>query len=346
MRELFYIQMIENIECLNEYVQVINNENRYWMVRTMGGSYYDEFVEEGFVAIGHNEFLLHNIRSLVEDDKLALRELRAKVVELYGNVERPGHIASQLLRFCRKISVGDILVIPSSSSEICICKVTGDVYEEVDARENNGRCPFMKRIPVTILEKTYRYLLPVKAQLMFNSRHPISDISGYAMYIDSMVSDYYNKDGETHIALKIDTDDDVSVSAFYAIQQLFNITEDFCRGNGIDGSANDVIMKVQMESKGSLHFISTKKSFLALVGLGILFINGGGLKIESGNFKLDLSTDGIFKKYDEHLDRNVDREIRVSIKNSLDQLKIKTPEDYKKAVIELYKTQNENREEY
>lgn len=78
----------------------------------------------------------------------------------------------------------------------------------------------------------------------------------------------------------------------------------------------------------------------------LIFINGGGLKINYNGFNLDLSTDGLFKKYDEYMDRKVDRELRMSIKNSLDSLDIKTPEDYTKAVIELYKTQNANRNTY
>ncbi len=316
------------------------------MVRTMGGAYYDDFIENKFIAIGHNEFLLHTIRELDVDYGKAFNELRNKVAEQHDDIERPGHVANQILRFCRELTIGDIVVLPSSSSQLSICRIIGDVFEDAGAVNADGHCPFMKRRPIEILNTTSRYSLAPKAQLMFNSRHPISDISNYAMYIDDMVSDYYNKDGETHIALKINTENEVSASVFYNIQELFKITEDFCRENGIEGNSNDVSMKVQMESKGILHFISHNKSFLAILGLGILFINGGGLKIEYGNFNLDLSTDGVFKKYEEHMDRKVDRQIRQSIKQSLDSLEIKTPEDYKKAVIELYKTQNQNRDNY
>lgn len=65
-----------------------------------------------------------------------------------------------------------------------------------------------------------------------------------------------------------------------------------------------------------------------------------------GQFHLDLSTDGIFKNISEYLDRRTDREMRESIKNSMDSLKIDTPSDFQKAMIELYQTQNENRKEY
>lgn len=32
------------------------------MVRTMGGEYYNDFVENGFIAVGHNDILLKDIK--------------------------------------------------------------------------------------------------------------------------------------------------------------------------------------------------------------------------------------------------------------------------------------------
>lgn len=336
--------MIENITYLNDYVQTVEHSNSYWMVRTMGGDYFDEFVEHGFIAIGYDDIHLSELRDINPDDGVALTQLKHRVAKIYEGVLRPGHIVSQLMRFCKGLAVGDIVVLPGHSSyRLAICRIIGEVYEEVNP--GNG-CPFMKRIPIKVLSKPYRSSLPPKAQLMFNSRHPISDISYYAQYIDSAVLDFYNKNDETHIVLRINTDDDVNVSAFYDIQQLFKITENFCREQGIEGVSSEVVMKVQMESKGALHFISANKKFLAFLALGVLFLNGGGLKISYGDFNLDLSTEGIFAQYNEYMDRKVDRELKRSIKSSLDSLDIKTPEDFKTAVIELYKQQNEGREKY
>lgn len=39
-------------------------------------------------------------------------------------------------------------------------------------------------------------------------------------------------------------------------------------------------------------------------------------------------------------------EMRDKIKDSLDSLQINTPDDFQKAMIELYKTQNANRKAY
>lgn len=96
------------IEQLNDYVQKVQESTGYWMVRTMGGDYYEEFDKEGFVAIGYNEITRHEINKLDADWNKANVQLREKVKKLFPDVPRPGHIASQLLRFCRSIKPGDL----------------------------------------------------------------------------------------------------------------------------------------------------------------------------------------------------------------------------------------------
>ena len=109
---------------------------------------------------------------------------------------------------------------------------------------------------------------------------------------------------------------------------------------------NECSMKVQMESPGLLHFISKKKNILSTVGILVLLINGGGLEFNNKDFQFKLKTDGIIKNVSEFLDRKTDREMRDKIKDSLDSLQINTPDDFQKAMIELYKTQNANRKAY
>ena len=313
----------------------------------MGGQYFRDFIDNGFIAIGYNEITLQQLYGLNEDEKHAVAELKNDITEHHqATINQPGHAASQLIRFTRHIGVGDIIVIPSRGNQVAICRVTGNVYENTEVISENGHCPFYKRIPIRVDKLTSRSKMSTKAQLMFNSRHPISDITPYAAYIDNTVLDYYNKGEETHLLLKINTTSEVTASTFYSMDELFKLAEGFCLENGIDGSAADVTMKVQMESPGWLHFVTKNKRYLAVLGALILLINGGGLKVDIDDIHIDLSTDGVIKNVSEYLDREQDREIRQSIKQTLDSLDIKTPEDYQKAVIELYKTQNDAREKY
>ncbi|MFW5611286.1 MAG: hypothetical protein ACOCNE_00295 [Prevotella pectinovora] len=339
--------MIDGIREFEKLVPEVNDKNNYWLVRTMGGQYFKDFIDKRFIAIGYNEITSSTIRGLDEDIKVARRVLKEIYRGIKPDAKAPGQVANQLIRFYREIKVGDIVLVPGMNSfRIAICKVVGDVYDEVTARDDNGQCPFVKRLPVELLKIVSRRELPPKAQFMFNSRHPISLINDYCRYVDGSVSDFYNKAEETHIVLNIRTDDDVDASAFFHLQSLLKITEEYCREQGIEGKSSEVSMKVQMESKGMLHLSSKNKTFITVFAIFILGINGGGLKIDCGDFQLDLSTNGFFKNYSEYLDRKVDRDTRVSIKNALDTMKISTPEDFQKAALELYQKQNEARDKY
>lgn len=332
--------MIESITYLNEYIHTVSHTNSYWMVRTMGGDYFDEFVNNKYIAIGYNEIRLQAISSINTDDHVAIRQLRDNVHELFPEAARPGHIASQLVRFCRGIAVGDVIVLPGYSSySLAICSVTGEPYEVTTP---TGTCPFLKRIPIEVLRVTNRTKLSPKAQLMFNSRHPISDLTEYASYIDTGVRDFYNKGDETHLLLKVNTEDDVTLDQYSCLFQFLQLAEDYCVANGMQASSRDVVIKTQMESPGFIHLISKNKNILFAAGMFVLLVNGGGLKSKW----FDLSTPGLIKSCSDFMDRRMDRALRESMKEKLDSLRIDTPEDYQKAVIELLKVQNETRDKY
>lgn len=331
------------IERINDYILKVTHDIHYWMVRTMGGEYYHEFVEEGFIAIGYNEISLKELNAINPEDRVAVNGLRIHVAEVYQDAPRPGHIVSQLLRFCKQIHTGDIIVLPGFSSyEVSLCRVSGEVYEEINAENTAGECTFAKRIPIDIVRTTTRLALPPKAQLMFGSRHPISNIDDYATYIDNSMMDFYEKGNEVHLVLHVEAEDDISVSTFYGLQNLFEVAKAFCDENHIAYKEDDVAIKVQMESPGLLHFISENLYVLCLIGLAIQFINGGGLNIKYKDiFSLNLSSEGLISKFSDFLDRKADRDLKRSIQHSLEKMKIETPADFKKAIEPLLEKINE-----
>lgn len=337
--------MNKDFDSLDNYVQKVGCDANYWMIRTMGGDYYDDFVDKGYIAIGYNEVSLDEILNLPENAKMAIRQLKGFIQEHHQNIERSGYVSAQLYKFCREIKVGDIIVLPGRSSyRTSICKVTGSI-REVDVADNES-CQFKKRIPIVVLERTSRRLLPPKAQLMFNSRHPVSDISLYAHCIDSAIHDFYDKGEELHLVLNVKTMEAVTSGHFYSMYRFIAIALDYCNENGVAVSENDIELKIQMESPGFIHYISENKKLISVISALILLINGGGLKTKFGDFELDLSTPGLIKSCSDYLDRSTDRETRESMKNALDSLEIETPEDFQKAVIEMYRTQNDAREKY
>ncbi len=338
--------METGIERINDYVLNVSHDIHYWMVRTMGGDFYQDFIKGDFIAIGYNEIPLKDIESINLEDQTAINQLRKKVNEIYQPA-RPGHIVSQLLRFCKQINLGDVIVLPGHSSfEVSLCRVKGKVYEEHDIDNQLNECQFIKRIPIEVVRTTTRLALPPKAQLMFGSRHPISSIDDYATYIDNSMMDFYEKDQEVHLVLHVESERDISTSTFYGLQNIFEVVKCFCKENTIEYKEDDITIKVQMESPGLLHFISENQNILYFIGLVILLLNGGGLKIDNEIFKLHLHTDGLISKMSDFLDRRIDRKIKESIQKSLDKMKIKTPEDFKNAIATLLEKINDRRNNY
>ena len=44
-------------------------------------------------------------------------QLKEHIIEKDSSIERPGYVASQILRFCNEIRKGDIVLIPNEGSE-------------------------------------------------------------------------------------------------------------------------------------------------------------------------------------------------------------------------------------
>lgn len=335
------------LDSIDEYTKSVNDDIHYWLVRTMGGDYYTSFINNNYIAIGYNNITLEMMNSLSNNVNLAREQLNNIFTREYEKIRNTGYPVSILMRFCKEVKQNDIVIVPSSSSrQVGIGVVTGNIYEETENLHAANGCPFAKRIPVRWMTTTQRHLLAPQLQLIFNSRHAISDINKYAVYIDSLISDFYTKDDETHLVLRINTPQDINASCFFHLYKILKITERFCQENNIEYSPENVSIKIQAESPGTIRFKSPNRKTLALIGTIVLFINGGGLKIEYNGFNLDLSTNGLFQNINDYLDRKVDRELKASIKQSLDSLQIKTPEDFEKSVIKLYETQNENRHPY
>ncbi|WP_147400010.1 MULTISPECIES: hypothetical protein [Bacteroides] len=344
-----------DVEKLLKDVKTVNAQSQYWMVRSMSGDYFHEFISRGYIAIGYNEISLQEIKFAISKEEKANEQLRgtidlkiAKGEMLDASGEEPNsqYVAPQLLKFCRDIKINDIIVIPGKNSDnLAIARIDSVVYEEKNISHLDGVCQFNKRRKITVLRTLLRSSLSPKMQLMFNSRHIVSNIDSYAPFVDSCVSDFYEKDDEVHLVLRIKTEDDVNTQSFFSLYKLFQVTENFCKQNGIDGTVADMIMKVQMESPGDLRLSARNKMFIWMVALTILGVNGGGLNIKAGNFSFDLSTGGLIEKFNDFLDHEVDRDTKESIKCALDSLEINTPEDFKTA-IDLLHEQNSVREKY
>lgn len=333
-------------------LKTLNQETKYWMVRTMSGSYYGDFLRNGYIAVGYNDISLDVLNSLPHNDNLAKEHLKVIIKSLHENLRNISYPASQLLRFTRDIKKGDVIIIPSTgASHVAIGIVESDVYEDTKLNiDSEHKCRFFKRREIKWKLSCRREKLPPALQLMFNSRHILSDVTSYAPYVDSVINNFYLKDDTMHMVLNIRTKDEVSFDDFFDLKAIDYLVDGFCRlypqyGEGI--SPDDrIVMKVQMESPGALRLAAKGFKHLFLFGVFILAITGGGLEYTSKDgTKFKLHTDGLIGAISKYLDKEADREFVKAATRAVDSLKIEAPSDMQ-PILELMKIKNEGRDKY
>ena len=109
-------------------IATVSSQRKYWMVRTMGGAYYADFIRKNYIAIGYNEISLQQLNNLPQSQKQAKVALKAQFTDAYPDNRSSGHSVSQLLRFTREVRVGDIVIIPSESAmHVAIGVITSEM---------------------------------------------------------------------------------------------------------------------------------------------------------------------------------------------------------------------------
>lgn len=322
---------------LIDHSVTIESTRNYWLVRTMGGDHYKEYKVDGFIAIGFNEITLDEIRlSLSYEDKASekLKEIVKSKVS-HGNAT---YIAHQILRFTNEIKKNDIVIMPGVRSNlVSIGVVTEDrTYVERDIPHSSECCQFNKRRKVRWIEEKSRWKLNPKMQLLFNSRHIVSDIKNYAPYIDATTNDFFVKDSKTHLVLKVRTENEIKINDFLVINDLLKLAEEISSEFGMEFSSDEIEFKSNVQSPGDLVMAAMSPHGLALIGILIIAINGGGLKIEKLGF--DLHTDGIIKAVATYLDKKKDRSFKAVIAKKIEHLDIKEPDDLVNVINEMNKT--------
>lgn len=334
-----------DIEPLLQYLSSIDNSRNYWMVRTMGGLYYGDFIRNNFIAIGFDDISLEEINSLPDNFNTAKEMLKIKLSDKYEDISQHGYYASQLLHFAREIKVNDIVIIPSiSSAHVAIGIVRSGLYEEPHPILNSDHvCAFKKRRIIEWKVYCRRQKLPPVLQLIFGSRHAVTNITNYSPYVDSLLNNCYYKEDKLHLVLNIKTRADVSMNDFFCLEQVRLWAEDFCQEIGYPVDS-PIVMKIQMESPGKMRLES--KHILGLLALGffIITLTGGGLQFSTED-GLNIYTNGLPGAINEYLDRKADREMQRKIIQGLDSLKIENPQDIA-PFIELLRVKNEGRRKY
>lgn len=347
---------IADFEPLINLVPRISATRKYWLVRTQSGLYYEDYKHNNFIAVGYNPIRLEDI---VESKKRVPNHpenfLAVGIRDRIKDEKQPRYVAKQLLKFVYDIKKGDIVIIPSESSRtISIGEVVEDhVYLDIDApnttvpKGESKKCPFIKRRKVRWYQEVKRNQLdPLLYKLLF-SHHIISDGSAYDNIVDNMLHDLYIKNHVTYLVLDVATTRDIEARTLFDTgSSLLNLVDEYQEEfETIKLNSSRIDVKLALRSPGKIQLSGKQATSILIIGLGVLFLNGGDLK--SDLLGLELHTSAFLKNIDQLLTNQHKRQMRERLlEENIKRLQLKNPEDLKKVMnaLEINENNSENKD--
>ncbi|WP_336192885.1 hypothetical protein [Providencia stuartii] len=203
------------------FVQDVPRDKKFWVVRSgNGGIYYDHFIQNSIVAIGHldeldySDVILNNEKLT---DELVVR-YKQSLLKKKEPIASASNRAGQVSRFIKDISLGDY-VITMDSRRIAVGVITSNSYKNINKvtiRDNND-----DSISSTILEFTlrrnvswgktqYRDELPLAINNSFRANQSVFSATDHWKELNHWMSVAFISDGEAYISSRIDQSEGIS----------------------------------------------------------------------------------------------------------------------------------------
>lgn len=323
-----FMKQIEGIP-----ITIIDENRKYWLVRTQSGDYYEEFFHDNFIGIGWEDL---NFEELVETRHESLLEL---IKIKYPDERQPGRILSQLKRFSTEIKANDVVLIPSASSNyLSFGIVESDVYNETLNLDDmlDGACPFQKRRKVRWIKTVKKNEIDPYLYKLLNSHHTITDATAYDTFIDRTLHSLYIKGKTSHLILNVERKENIPyidlINLLNTPINLMPTVESFTNEH-FEKEALDI--KLSLQSPGKIEIIYMASPFI-LIGLGLIlhYIVGGNYK---GNYTkteqeqqltLESSSDGLLEKWLKFRKQSDSQQMKLlEMQKELAKLEVKTPKE-------------------
>lgn len=234
----------------------IPKKTKYWVIRADGGQYYDDFLENNFVAIGDDKITKEWLEGKKKQD--GFHDLRSvgilKVVygERYPKLKPQSHTlyAKRLYNYMFEMKVGDIVIVPSkNSSYFLIGIIDSEMYDgisKIENTENSGvkLCPFIKRRRVTWIKEIGRASLPKKMYWVLSAHQTLFNVSDFSREINSLLSFIVKFGDEITASCFVSSKEGISIRDWHAItSELIDTT---------GSSSEEIDMKIDVQSPGNI----------------------------------------------------------------------------------------------
>lgn len=320
-------------------IRNIDEDKKFWMVRTKKGFFFQEFINNKFIALGWNAITQETDFGKSQED--VLKDL---IRNKYGD-SRPTGAINKCKSFIFDISVGDYILIPSSGSEKIAIAIAGEYYEaenkeykdelavipKIDNDEKEilqVECPYRKRRHIEVLKIISPSLMSYNLRQAISNYHGLSNLDKYDEDILNCLYDCYIYKDNFNISINIKQASPLKPRQISKL--LYSFTEFMCSLSNVDDISTTINLNspgtVRMKLKNAVASIKNAKVPLIFIFLAITGGKGLGFELPGivGTIR-DIRT----------LDIAVEQE-KADLEQVKEQVKTQKIENMSKA-LELYK---------
>lgn len=330
----------------------IQSGQRFWLIRTDSGEYYEDFKLSSSVGLNHSEISISQLAKIRADNTLKNGQLRIegtikdlkRLVEIknsnqlkkiqitygkespeYKKIERSISLSSgQIARFTYEVKKGDYIVIPSANS--VLISIGRIVQTPLMEESVHNKLPLKKS--VKWLSEYERNSLDPNFFKMFLSHQAINEVSSYRDVILRTVYDFYLDQDNGHMVMNVQTTENINAYDFYGFGYHFLDTlNDFFRENDLPYNAQDLSIITNLNSPGKWKLFGKNQKLVLMAAIFVVAINGGGLEYDDGSTKVGLTTDGIIQKVIDYQNNSAKREVLNKLVQQSDSLKFQESKD-------------------
>ena len=208
-------------------VPTISDKTNFWMIRTKRGFFFDEFIEEKYIAIGWNLVRKAMIRD--EISPAQSKELKTSLKNIYDE-RKPGTALNKCIRFCCELKLGDIAVIVDNdriafatigeyyeekSSDLTIEheKEVSQEIEKANKYVDSFKCPYIKRRKISVIKVLGENdtVSPYLQSAIAKNWHSLSDLNDYDELMLSCCYDTFIYKEKLTVTFRVNQKQDINV---------------------------------------------------------------------------------------------------------------------------------------
>lgn len=281
----------------------VESDKKFWLVRSNGGMFYDEFKKNGYMALGWNYI---DCTMSKEKSKDKLEYIKDRIEELYKS-KQGTTIINKCYRFAVEMQKGDIVMIPSKSNQEILFGIVGDYYEEnidyvkeievlkaLESKEYTGivyECPYKKRRNISIIKVISGERLNPNLYKALISSHGISSIDKYAPHILSSIYNMYLWNDSLHLVFNVEKEGKIGAKNLYGF--MYETTELL----SILDKDIEITTQININSPGDIVIDIANNIFNYITShwLLILFIYGAVAGVKIGPITINSLPEAIMK---------------------------------------------------